>query len=71
MIDNAIQIEGEHDTASNGVAYPLFVSIEVYNVVKDVFMNEKSFKQVNASLLELFGPYPPNWEYPKLGIVAI
>jgi predicted ATP-dependent protease len=48
---------------------PLVVSRELYDIIEDMFLHDKSFTDLNKSCVELFTDYPPEWEYPQLGLV--
>ena len=62
---------GVNQAGSHELVHPLIVSEDVYNIVKDVFLNGKSFKDCNTSCLELFASYPPTEEYPILGMIRL
>ncbi len=68
---NADHSSGANQASIHELVHPLIVSEDVYNTVKDVFLNGKSFKDVNTSCVELFASYPPTEEYPILGMIRL
>ncbi len=66
VIDSVIKDDGKsnNQTRSN----QLGLSTKSYQLVKDIFLNGKSFAETKTSCVDIFANYPLKWEYPKLGL---
>lgn len=62
-------IEKNQDMVANGKTLPLYLHREVYDIVYECFLYNKSLAQLGKSCLQLFDTYPPIIaERPAIGM---